>query len=154
MSDEDLPPTEAELREAEVLRRALEQRRAGEWLDVSPIDDALGAALLLRSIGQGGLSELRMRAVHARVIRSKASRAPLIASAGIAAAIALLIFVGPEQKHRSAAAIALPPPSQALLRAQLQAAQPNGDLALLDAQLAAHRARIFAALPEGARRPR
>jgi hypothetical protein len=152
MSDEDLPPTEAELREAEVLRRALEQRRAGEGFDVSPIDDALGAAMLLRSVAHGDLSELRMRAVRDRVLRSKASRAPLILGAGIAAAIALLIFASPQHELRSA--IALPPPSEELLRAQLQAAQPHGDLALLDAQLAAHRAKIFAALPDGARRPR
>jgi hypothetical protein len=60
MSNEDLPPTEAELRDAEFL-----------GLDVPLVDDARAAAMLLRSIEHGNLSELRLRAVRASVIGRK-----------------------------------------------------------------------------------
>src|SRR5262249_61172986 len=63
---EESPPTEAELREAELLARALDDpaRAAG---DPSPVDDALGVAWMLRGSRRAELSELRARAVLRRV---------------------------------------------------------------------------------------
>src|SRR4051812_26490489 len=62
MKEEEKLPTEAELREAELLRRALEEP-AAPGRDLGPVDDALGAASLVRASREGALSELRARAV-------------------------------------------------------------------------------------------
>ena len=68
MTDEERPPTPAELREAELLARALEEP-SQPGRELTSVDDALGAAYLLRASKQAELVELRARAVRQRVWR-------------------------------------------------------------------------------------
>jgi len=142
MTFEESPPTEAELREAELLARALEHpRRLG--FDPAPLDDALGAAWMLRASRKADLSELRARAVLDRVWPKRAWLVPAAAAAMAAAAAAILILAarprGPAQ---------LPPAPVPLLQAQIAAARPGvpAALASLEAESAAYRAQLYRAL--------
>jgi hypothetical protein len=142
MTFEESPPTEAELRDAELLARALETsaRAAG---DPAPVDDALGAAWMLRASRRAELSELRARAVLDRAWPKRAW--PLRAAAGalVAAAAALAILVlrprGPAE---------LPRPPVPLLQAQIAAARPGAPAALaaLEAESTAYRSQLYRAL--------
>jgi hypothetical protein len=133
MTGDELPPTEAELRDAEALARALEHGEPG------PLD-ALGAAQLLRA-SRGELSELRQRAVLEHVWRSRRSWRIVLMGA-VAAAAACLFFLAQAQ-----APARLPDPPIQLLRAQLAAARPGAPAeAQLDAEMAGYRRQVFAAL--------
>src|SRR5205823_477446 len=119
MTFEESPPTEAELREAELLARALEDpaRAAG---DPTAVDDALGAAWMLRASRRAELSELRARAVLDRAWPKRVwpVRAAAAALAAAAAAIAILAVRPPGPAE-------LPPAPVPLLQAQLAAARPG-----------------------------
>jgi hypothetical protein len=144
MTGEERLPTEAELREAELLARALEEP-VEPGRDLAPVDDALGAATLVRAARFAGLGELRARAALERAWpeRARPIRARAIAAALAAAAAAFVWFVlrprGPAQ---------LPAPGVQLLRAQLAAARPAPPAALarLDAEMAAYRKQVYASL--------
>jgi hypothetical protein len=141
MTAEEKPPTEAELREAELLARALEGPD-GPGRDLSPVEDALGAAYLLRGSRRMELGELRARAVQERIWprRSRALSAAAVLLAAAAAAAAIVLW------PRRAAE--LPAPSVQLLRAQLAAARP-GEQATIDplaAEMSGYRAQIYGAL--------
>jgi len=137
MTFEESPPTEAELREAELLARALEDpaRAAG---DPTAVDDALGAAWMLRASRRAELSELRARAVLDRAWPVRAAAAALAAAA---AAIAILAVRPPGPAE-------LPPAPVPLLQAQLAAARPGAPAALvsLEAESAAYRSQLYRAL--------
>jgi hypothetical protein len=144
MTDEERPATEAELREAELLARALEDRE-GPGSDPAPLDDALGAAWLLHSARSGDLGELRARAVLARIWPAPSSRSRLRAAGAAAAALAAAAaFVA----SRARAPASLPAPPISLLRAQLAAARPGApaDLADLDRRMAEYRQTVYEAL--------
>src|SRR6267142_2991549 len=141
MTAEEKPPTEAELREAELLARALEgPDEPGR--DLSPVEDALGAAYLLRESRRMQLGELRARAVQKRIWprRSRARSAAAVLLAAGAAAAAIVLW------PRRAAE--LPAPSVQLLRAQLAAARPGEPATIgpLAAEMAGYRAQIHGAL--------
>jgi hypothetical protein len=143
MIPEELPPTEAELREAEELARALEQEQPG------PPGEALQGALLLLASRRGQLGELRGRAVLERAWqgsdRARPRRARLsVALAGLAACVAAIFVV---TRAQGPAMLPSAPPS--LLRAQLAAARPGAaaaELIALESEMAAHRARLHAAV--------
>jgi len=141
MTFEESPPTEAELRDAELLARALESpaRASG---DPTPVDDALGAAWMLRASRRAELSELRARAVLDRAWPKRAWPVRAAAAALVAAAAALAILVlrprGPAE---------LPPPPVPLLQAQIAAARPGtpAALATLETETAAYRSQLYRA---------
>jgi hypothetical protein len=144
MTSEERPPTEAELREAELLARALEEAARPER-DVDPVEDALGAAWLLRASRASELSELRARAVLERAwparrwrIRARAAAA-VVGAAAAAAAIVAVLPRGPAK---------LPPPPVPLLRAQLAAARPGAPpaLARVDTEMIVYREQVYLAL--------
>jgi len=144
MTAEEKPPTEAELREADLLARALE-RPDEPGRDLAQVEDALGAAYLLRASNRIGLTELRARAVLERIrsaqsprVRTRAAIAGLVATAAALAAIALL--------PRGSAD--LPVPDVKLLRSQLAAARPGAPAALdpLAAERTRYRAQVYRAL--------
>ena len=144
MKDENAPPTEAELREAELLARALDHA-GGPGSDVTPIDDALGAAFLLRAGVRPGLDDLRDRAIRDGVWPDRARHARVrlgIAVAAAIAAAAVLLAVRPRGGS------VLPPPPADLLRAQLAAARPGAHVepADVDRQMGAYREQLYAAL--------
>ena len=142
MTFEESPPTEAELREAELLARTLEDpaRAAG---DPTAVDDALGAAWMLRASRRAELSELRARAVLDRAWPKRVwpVRAAAAALAAAAAAIAILAVRPPGPAE-------LPPAPVPLLQAQLAAARPGAPAALvsLEAESAAYRSQLYRAL--------
>lgn len=144
MTGEDKPPTEAEVREAELLAQALEDR-PGPGPDLASADDALGAAWMVKASRNPGLSELRARAVLERAWPKRSwtarSRAAAAALAVAAAAVAILV-VQPRGPAR------LPPAPVPLLRAQLQATQRGAPAAAvpLEAELAAYRGQLYGAL--------
>jgi hypothetical protein len=144
MKEEEKPPSEAELREAELIRRALEEPPA-PGRDLRPVDDALGAVWLVRASRDGKLSELRARAVLERAWPRRSRRAAV--RAGVAAA-AILAAVAAFLANRPRGPAALPAPSVALLRAELAAARPGAqaELAAVDAAKAAYRAQVFETL--------
>jgi hypothetical protein len=141
---EEKPPTGAELREAELLARALEDPpRPGT--DVSPVEEALGAAWMLRASRRGDLGELRARAVLDRAWPERSwpipRRVAVAALAAAAAAVALVAL----RPHRPAELPRAPVP---LLRAQLAAARPGPPAALaqLETEMAAYREQLYGAL--------
>src|SRR5712664_551985 len=144
MTDEERPPTPAELREAELLARMLEEP-SQPGRELTSVDDALGVAYLLRASKQGELGELRARAVRQRIWRKGTwplwARAAAAALAGIGAA-AVILAVRPRGPAR------LPPPGVRLLQAQLAAARPgsSAELAQLEVETAAYRERFYGAL--------
>jgi len=144
MTDEERPPTPAELREAELLARALEEP-SQPGRELTSVDDALGAAYLLRASKRAELDELRARAVRQRIWPKGTwplwARAAAAALAGIAAA-AVILAVRPRGPAR------LPPPGARLLQAQLAAARPgaSAELAQLEVETAAYRERFYGAL--------
>jgi hypothetical protein len=153
MTFDERPPTDAELRDAELLARALEDP-AGPGTDLAPVEDAVAAAWMLRASRRDDLAELRARAVLDRVwkrrtqpIRSCAAAGALAVAAAAAVAIVALRPRGPAE---------LPPASVPLLQAQLAAARPGatGALAPLERQMAAYREQVYSALGRayGARR--
>jgi hypothetical protein len=142
MIDEHEPPTEAELREAELLADALDRpQRPGR--DVAEVQDALATAWLVRASRAVGLSELRARFVWNRAWRA-GRNVPIAARllAAVAAAVTLFVAVRPHGPAR------LPAPSPELLRAQLAAARPQADVALdrLQIETRAYREQLFSAL--------
>jgi len=142
MTFEENPPTEAELLQAELLARALEDpARAAN--DPTPVEDALGAAWMLRASRRAGLSELRARAVLDRAWpkRTWPVRAAAVALAAGAAAVAILAV-------RPRGPAELPPPPVPLLQAQIAAARPAAPAALaaLEAESGAYRAQLYRAL--------
>lgn len=142
MSGEDQAPTSEELREAELLARALDEAVSHGGL--APVEDALGVAMLLKGARGAELSELRERAVRERIWpRRTWPAAVAIAAAVIAAAVAVGVL-------RPVRPAALPSPGLSLLRAQLAAARPGGPAAQaqLDAEMAAYRLRFYAALED------
>jgi hypothetical protein len=143
MIDEEKPPTEAELREAESLARALEDRI--ERRDAVPaIEDALATAHLLRASSRPGLDEVRARAVLKRVWATSPQYAvrTTFAALAAAAAVALVFAIRPGR------AATLPPPPPDLLRAHLGAARPGSSAAVaqLDSQMSSYREQVFGAL--------
>ena len=152
MTSEERPPTEAELRDAELLARALEDgaRPGGE---VGPVDDALGAAWLVRASRGAELSELRARAALERAWPRRrrwldptpGRMAALVAAAAVAAILSALPR-GPAK---------LPPPPVTLLRAQLAVARPGApELARLETEMDAYREQVYAALGRAYGKPR
>jgi hypothetical protein len=142
MTFEETPPTEAELREAELLARALEGPAPGT--DPAAVEDALGAAWMLRASRHAELSELRARAALERAwpkrrwpVRARAAAA----LAAVAAAIAIFAL-------RPRGPAELPAAPVPLLRAQLAAARPGAGAALapLEKEMAAYRRQLYAAL--------
>ncbi len=144
MTDEERPPTPAELREAELLARALEEP-SQPGRELTSVDDVLGAAYLLRASKQAELGELRARAVRQRIWRTGTwplwARAAAAGLAGIGAA-AVILAVRPRGPAW------LPPPGIRLLQAQLAAARPgsSAELAQLEVETAAYRERFYGAL--------
>jgi len=144
MMDEERPPTAAELREAESLARALEEP-SQPGRELTSVDDALGAAYLLRASKRAELGELRARAVRQRIWPKEPwplwARAAAAAFAGIAAA-AVILAVRPRGPAR------LPAPGARLLQAQLAAARPgaSAELGGLEVETAAYRERFYGAL--------
>ena len=145
MTSKERPPTEAELRDAELLARALEDPvRPGR--DVGPVADALGAAWLLRASRGAELSELRARAVMERAWpggRRWLDPTPgAMAALGAAAAVAAILSALPRGPAK------LPPPPVTLLRAQLAAARPGGapTLPALETEMDAYRQQLYGAL--------
>ena len=141
MTFEESPPTEAQLREAELLARALEDpaRAAG---DPTAVDDALGAAWMLRASRRAELSELRARAVLDRAWPKRAWPVRAAAAlAAVAAAVAILAV-------RPRGPAELPPAPVPLLQAQIAAARPGAPAALasLEAESAAYRSQLYRAL--------
>jgi len=153
MTAEEKPPTAAELLEAELLARALEgPDQPGR--DLTPAEDALGAAYLLRASRTAGLDDLRARAVRDRVVPREMvsggaairlprnwTRAAITAVLAIAAAAAA-IALWPRGSAQ------LPAPEVKLLRAQLAAARPGASTALepLSAEMNRYRAQVYASL--------
>ncbi len=144
MTDDERPPTLAELREAELLARALEET-SQPGRELASVDDALGAAYLLRASEQAELGELRARVVRQRIWRKGTwplwARAAAAGLAAIAAA-GVILAVRPRGPAR------LPPPGVRLLQAQLAAARPgsSAELAQLEVEVAAYRERFYGAL--------
>src|SRR5512140_3461136 len=118
MNPEDAPPTDEERREAELLARALE-KPALPGSDVAAVDDALGAAWMVRASQNLVQPELRRRAVLERIWPKRSWRFPGRVIAAIAAAAAVAFFLVPRTGAH------LPAPSVDLLRAQLAAARPG-----------------------------
>jgi hypothetical protein len=153
MTSEERPPTEAELREAELLARALEDAaRPGD--EVGPVEDALGAAWLLRASHRAELTELRARAVLERAWPRRRRRwldptPGRMAALGAAAAVAAILSALPRGPAN------LPPPPIPLLRAQLAAARPGTpELGRLEAEMSAYREQVYVALGRTYGKPR
>jgi hypothetical protein len=141
MNPEDAPPTDEERREAELLARALEDRAP----DVSGVEDAVGAARMIRASQHLELTELRARVVLEGAWRTRSQRAAVpIAGFAAAAAAAVIAFVA-STPHRPTH---LPPPDVELVRAQLAAARAGADpaLAQLEQARANYRGELYAAL--------
>ena len=143
MTDPDEPATESERREAELLALALEDRTAGEG-ELASVEDALGAAWMVKASRSGGLSDRRARAVLERAWpnRSWMRRRAVVAALGAAAAGVAILLAQP----RPPAVLPAPPPR--LLRAQLEAARRGAPAAIvpLEQELAAYRRDVYAAL--------
>jgi hypothetical protein len=144
MTSEDAPPNEAELREAELLASALENPGA-EGRDVTAVDDALGAAWMVRASRRGDLDDLRARAVQERAWPKRPWRTRGRAGAAAVAAAAATIAIFAARSHGPAQ---LPAPGARLLLAQLAAARPGSGSALarFEADRAAYREQVFGAL--------
>ncbi|MFL5437630.1 MAG: hypothetical protein ACJ79W_00580 [Myxococcales bacterium] len=151
MIREDAPPTEEELREAELVARALEEPPS-PVRDVASVADALSAASLLRGSRQMELTGPRARAVEelawltrSRIIGRKWKLGTLLArSVAVAAAAAAVAFFA-LRPHRTAV---LPAPGVRLLRAQFAAARPGSGpaLARLEEERTAYRTELYASL--------
>jgi hypothetical protein len=135
MTDEKAPTPE-ELREAEALARALEGR------DADAPADALETAALLRASRNAELSEVRARAVRAR-IAPRARHWHWMAPLGLAAATAATVIV--MIAHRRQMPAMIPVPSAALLAAQAEAARPKGGT-LLEREMVTYRQQVLSAL--------
>lgn len=143
MTDPDEPATESERREAELLAQALEDRPAGDG-ELASVEDALGAAWMVKASRSGGLADLRARAVLERAWpnRSWMRRRAVVAALGAAAAGVAILLAQP----RPPAVLPAPPPR--LLRAQLEAARRGAPATIvpLEQELAAYRRDVYAAL--------
>lgn len=150
MTKDDDEPTEAELREADALARALDGRRGDPELP----DDALGTAAFLRYAKDGGaLDADQAEAILADALaRARPPRARptwrwrVFGALGLAATGAVLVFIVARAPIGDAAN-ALPAPPRALLEAQIDAA--GGRVASLDALTAEtrdYRATVYGAL--------
>jgi hypothetical protein len=142
MTEEEKPPTEAELREAELLGRALEQR-ADPGSDLRPVEDALGTAWLVRASKDAGMAPLPARGALERRSGGRTWRTRARAAAAAAAVVATVAaFLASHGRGPSA----VPAPPVRLLRAELAAARPGAQVAGLDAERAAYRRQVFEAL--------
>jgi hypothetical protein len=150
MTMDDEEPTEAELREAEALARALD---GGRGVREMP-DDALGTAAFLRYAKDGGaLDADQARAILADALaRARPPRARpawrwgIFGALGLAATGAALVLILARAPIGDAADT-LPAPPRALLEAQIDAA--GGRVASLDALTAEtrdYRASVYGAL--------
>lgn len=150
MTMDDEEPTEAELREAEALARALARGHAPPGTP----EDALGAAAFLRHAKDGGaLDPSRAEAIltdalaRARPPPARAAwRWRIFGALGLAAAGAAGAFLVARAPTRSPDA-ALPVPPRALLEAQIDAA--GGRVASLDAlstETRGYRATVYGSL--------
>jgi len=141
---EDTPASEEELRQAERLSRVLDDASAAGH-DVAPIDDALGAAWMIRASRSTELPDLRARAALESAWRTR-RRAAVVRRAvvALAAAAALVAFVAGRPRRPAE----LPGPSPQLLRAQLAAARAASGPAFtrFQQEQAVHRDRVYAAL--------
>jgi hypothetical protein len=152
--DDDLPPSEEELAEAEALARALERGTARGAVP----EDALRAGHLLRYAKDGGaLDPARRDAIldealrHARVPAPKRPiRWSLLGALGLAAAGAVALVV--TRQGAPAVAATLPAPSRALLGAELEATRSREGLAALGTEMTPYRAQMYAVLEERYRR--
>ena len=149
MSEVDPPPTEAELREAEELRRALEGeappavRQGADLLASARSKDPLAAAELIRAAHGPPLDELRRRAVWRRAFPGNRKWTPRIFGAALGAAVAASVLLMLRPQGRAD----LPAARLELVRAQLEAARRGqASLGRLDRELSAHRARLYGAL--------
>jgi hypothetical protein len=142
MNREDAPPTDEERREAELLARALDQP-ARPARDVDAVEDALGAAWMVRASRTLELAEPGGRAVLERVWRKWRFRRRAAGIVAIAAAAAVALFM-----VRSRSTTHLPAPGVDLLRAQLAAARPGSDAAFarFEEEHAKYRGQLYAAL--------
>lgn len=152
MQDDDATPEER--LEAEALAKALERDRAEPALP----DDALETAALLRYARDGGaLGQDKQDAILKEILetarppkRARTSwllrfRWPLLAALSTAATVAVFVAFGQNESAQMARTAAIPPPSTALLRAQLSAAS-GGDLAQLEIHMRPYRAEIVQAM--------
>lgn len=150
MTTNDDEPTEAELREAEALARALDGGRG----DPEMPDDALGTAAYLRYAKDGGaLDSDKEEAILADALaRARPPRARpawrwrIFGALGLAATGAALVFIVARAPIGDAADT-LPAPPRALLEAQIDAA--GGRVASLDtltAETRDYRAAVYGAL--------
>ena len=152
MTTDDKPPTEAELREAELLASALEDP-APFGRDVTAVDDALGAAWMIRASRRGDLDDLRASAVQERAWPKRPWRTRGRAGAAAVAAAAATIAIFAARSHGPAQ---LPAPGARLLLAQIAAAKPGSGAAIarLEADRTAYREQVFGALRRAYGRPR
>jgi hypothetical protein len=150
MTTADEEPTEAELREAEALARALDRGRG----DPEMPEDALGTAAFLRFAKDGGaLDPDQARAILADALaRARPPRARpawrwrIFGVLGLAAAGAAALLIVARAPIGDAADT-LPAPPRALLEAQIDAA--GGRVASLDALAAEtrdYRTTVYGAL--------
>lgn len=141
MNPEDVPPSDEERRDAELLARALEEPDS-PGRDVAAVDDALGAAWMVRASRKLDPAELRRRAVLERIRPKRSLRfpGPVVAAIAAAAAVALF-FVARPRTH-------LPAPGVDLLRAQLAAARPGSAAAFarFEEEQSKYRGEVYAAL--------
>jgi len=142
MTEDDRPPTEAELREAELLARALEQR-ADPGRDLRPVGDALATAWLLRASKDAGVARVP---AGGALERGPAGHTWRTRARAVAAAAAVVATVAAFVASHGRGPSPLPAPPASLLQAELAAARPDAPLAQVDAERAAYRRRIFEAL--------
>src|SRR5262249_33106498 len=118
--------------------------------DLSPVEDALGAAFLLRASSAAGLDDLRRVAVRERIWPRRSRARTVIATVLATAAAAAILALWPRGSAE------LPGPNVKLLRAQLAAAQPGAPATLdpLSAEMNGYRAQVYASFGRayGARR--
>lgn len=151
MTDEDTFDPE-ELREAEALARALERGTAHDALP----EDALQTAALLRyGAGSGVLAEARERAILEDVLAAAervAARRPVarpwrawaaIVGVALAAGLVVLVLRRPGDERLPSG---LPPPSAALVEAQLARLEDPSADARFDAEMRDYRGSVYAAL--------
>jgi hypothetical protein len=144
--DEEREVDEAEQLEAERLARALDERA-----ESAVPEDALEAALLLRVLADGELSDARADELEAEVLQSVRVRPPqralvwstLSAALGLAALVLVLWF-----DRRQPPLVRLPEPSVDLLAAQaaLLSGEPSVEY---PRQMAAYRQEALVALRAG-----
>lgn len=150
-SPADDEPTDDELRDAEALARALDERPGGGGAP----DDALDAAALLRFAKDGGaLDPERAERILSAALPKK-GRASALArrwrwfgalGLGFAAAATALLVLSPRRPEE------LPLPPRALLEVEANVAAQSADLDALGREMKSYRGAVYASLEERYRR--